>query len=52
MDFMIDEQMKPWMIEINTNPCLELSSPLLAKIIPNLLEQSFRICIDPFFPPP
>lgn len=22
MDFMIDEAMKPWLIEINTNPCL------------------------------
>jgi hypothetical protein len=22
MDFMIDEKLKPWLIEINTNPCL------------------------------
>ena len=22
MDFMIDNQFKPWLIEINTNPCL------------------------------
>lgn len=22
MDFMIDEDLKPWLIEINTNPCL------------------------------
>jgi tubulin polyglutamylase TTLL1 len=37
MDFMIDEGLKPWLIEINTNPCLELSSPLLMKIIPELI---------------
>lgn len=22
MDFMIDDRLKPWLIEINTNPCL------------------------------
>lgn len=49
---MIDEDLKPWLIEINTNPCLELSSPLLARLIPTIVEQMFRICIDPLFPPP
>ena len=28
-DFMIDANMKPWLIECNTNPCLALSSPYL-----------------------
>ena len=37
MDFMIDQHLKPWLIEINTNPCLELSSPLLARLIPTVL---------------
>ena len=56
-DFMLDENMKPWLIEVNTNPCLELSSPLLARIIPSMLDNAFRytphsIAIDPFFPEP
>ncbi len=34
LDFMIDESYHVWLIEVNTNPCLELSSPLLARIIP------------------
>jgi tubulin monoglycylase TTLL3/8 len=34
LDFMIDENYKLFLIEINTNPCLELSSPLLGRIIP------------------
>lgn len=42
MDFMIDEQMRPWLIEINTNPCLEMSCPLLARLIPTIIEQTFR----------
>ena len=42
MDFMIDGQFKPWLIEINTNPCLELSCPLLADIIPTLVENTLK----------
>jgi D-alanine-D-alanine ligase-like ATP-grasp enzyme len=34
LDFMIDENFKVWLIEINTNPCLEISSNILQKIIP------------------
>ena len=51
-DFMIDEDMKPWLIEVNTNPCLELSSPYLARIIPAMIENTIKIAIDPIFPPP
>ncbi len=28
-DFIIDAKMKVWLLEINTNPCLEESSTLL-----------------------
>lgn len=37
MDFMIDSDFKPWLIEINANPCLEMSCPLLSRIIPPLI---------------
>lgn len=49
---MIDENFKPWLIEINTNPCLELSCPLLGRIIPLMVEQSLRLSLDVIFPPP
>lgn len=52
LDFMIDDDWKIYLIEVNTNPCLELSSPLLARIIPNMLENALKICTDPLFPPP
>jgi hypothetical protein len=51
-DFMLDENLKPWLIEVNTNPCLELSCAHLARIIPNMLDNAFRICLDPLFPEP
>lgn len=41
-DFMIDEGLKPWLIEVNTNPCLELSSPYLARLIPAMVENGIK----------
>lgn len=49
---MLDEDLKPWVIEVNTNPCLELSSPYLARLIPAMIENTMKICVDPLFPPP
>ena len=49
---MIDEDLKPWLIEVNTNPCLEVCCPLLSRIISHLIENTLRIAIDPMFPPP
>jgi len=49
---MIADDFKVFLIEVNTNPCLELSSPLLARLIPCMLENAMRIVADPLFPPP
>ena len=45
-DFMIDNMFNIWLIEVNTNPCLEESSPLLQKLIPRMLNDAFRLTID------
>ena len=50
---MIDEDFKINLIEANTNPCLEINQcPVLARIIPSMLDNAFRIAVDPVFPPP
>ena len=46
LDFMIDESFHVWLIEVNTNPCLETSSPILSRIIPTLVENVFRLALD------
>jgi hypothetical protein len=52
LDFMIDDEFKPYLIEVNTNPSLDLSSPLLARLIPTMLENSLKLALDPIFLPP
>lgn len=37
-DFIIDQDLSVWLIEVNTNPCLELSSPLLEQLIPRMIS--------------
>lgn len=52
LDFMIDKNFRPWLIEINTNPCLDCVCPLLDRIIPYMVEQSFKLTLDVVYPPP
>jgi hypothetical protein len=52
LDFMIDKDFEPWLIEINTNPCLEIMCPLLNRIIPYMVDQSFKLSLDLAYPPP
>jgi hypothetical protein len=49
LDFIIDEEMKVWLIEINENPCLECSSQLLSKLIPRMLNDAFKLTVDQIF---
>lgn len=49
-DFIIDSELKIWLIECNTNPCIELSSPLLENLIPNMLKEALALTIDAIFP--
>lgn len=48
-DFMIDSNLKVWLIEANTNPCLELSSQLLQRLIPCMIEDMCRLTVDQIF---
>jgi hypothetical protein len=48
-DFIIDEDLNTWLIEVNTNPCLEESSRILAKLIPRMVEDMLKLSVDTYF---
>jgi hypothetical protein len=49
---MLDADFRLYLIEVNTNPCLETSCPLLARIIPDVIDNTFRLVLDPIYPSP
>lgn len=48
-DFILDEDFKPWILEINDNPGFSISSPVIAKIIPRMFDDAMRLTIDKVF---
>ena len=48
-DFMLDKDLNPFLIEVNTNPGLEISSPLISKLVPRMIDDAFRLTIDKIF---
>jgi D-alanine-D-alanine ligase-like ATP-grasp enzyme len=50
-DFILDEDLNPWLIEVNTNPCLEESSTLLKTLIPRMIDDALKLTVDIIFPP-
>lgn len=51
-DFMLDDEFKVYLIEANTNPCLETTCPILHKVITDVVDSGLRLSLDPLFPPP
>ena len=48
-DFMLDEEYNPYLLEINTNPGYEESSPLIKMLVPRLIDDALRLTIDKAF---
>lgn len=45
-DFILDEDFNVWMIEVNTNPCIEESSTLLKAYLPRLIDDMLKLSVD------
>lgn len=46
---MIDCSKHMWLIEVNTNPCIELSNKWLSTIVPRMLDDAFKLTVDRLF---
>ena len=45
-DFILDEKFKPYLLEINLNPGLEISSPLISRLVPRMVDDALKLTID------
>ena len=48
-DFILDENYRPYLLEFNTNPGLEISSPLISQLVPRMIDDAFKLTIDEEF---
>ena len=46
---MMDEDKNVYLIEINTNPGLEISSKLIEKLVPRMIDDALLLTIDDLF---
>ena len=49
-DFMLDCDLNVWLIEVNTNPCIEDSSAYLSALLRRMLDDAFKLTVDVCFP--
>ena len=50
-DFLVDADFNTWLIEVNTNPCLEESSEMLKSLLNRMIDNAFKLTVDVLFPP-
>ena len=48
-DFILDINFKPYLLEINTNPGYEESSPLIKMLVPRMIDDALKLTIDKEF---
>lgn len=50
-DFLVDEDFRVWLIEVNTNPYLGTPNEYMRYLVPAMIDEMFRIVLDPIYPP-
>ena len=48
-DFMIDEDFRVWLIEVNTNPYIGIHNKNLKHVVPEMFADMFKIVLDPVY---
>ena len=50
-DFLLDEDFRLWLIEINTNPYLGTPCSAMQTEVPRMIDDLFKIVVDPVMKP-
>ena len=48
-DFILDKEFNVYLLEINTNPGLEESSPLIRMLVPRMIDDALKLTVDKLF---
>lgn len=50
-DFLIDEDFRLWVIEVNTNPYFGVPNVYIADLLPKMIDDMLDIILDPTYAP-
>jgi hypothetical protein len=50
-DFLIDEDFRVWLIEVNTNPYLGMPNKYIKWLLPKMINDLLDIVLDPYYKP-
>ena len=45
-DFMLDEKLNPWLIEVNQGPTLSIATAVTKELVESMLEDLCKVAID------
>lgn len=50
-DFLLDEDFRVWLLEVNTNPFLGTPNEYMKTLVPEMIDDMCKLVIDPICPP-
>jgi hypothetical protein len=50
-DFLIDEDLRTWLIECNNNPYFGIANDYIKRILPKMIDDMLEITVDSVFRP-
>ncbi len=50
-DFLIDEDFRTYILEVNNNPYIGTPNKFIKGVLPAMIDQMLQIIVDPFYPP-
>ena len=50
-DFMIDEDFRTWLIEVNSNPYFGIPNHYIRELLPRMVDEMLSLVLDPVYGP-